>query len=150
MKHLVLFFILLTAFGSVAQHSEKRERIKALKVAFITERLQLTETEAQKFWPIYNAFDESNHHYRKDSYERRKNTDITTLTEQDAKVMLNSILKSEKEKQQLKEKFMTDLQKILPAKKIIQLKIAEDEFNRKMFEQFKKRKEDNKPDDDRP
>jgi hypothetical protein len=150
MKYLVLFLILLTSFGSVAQHPEKRERIKALKVAFITERLQLTETEAQKFWPIYNAFDESNHDYRKDFYERRKTTDVTTLSEQDAKVMLNNIIKSENERHQLKEKFMNDLLKILPAKKIIQLKIAEDEFNRKMFEQFKKRREGGKPDDDRP
>ena len=32
--------------------------IKALKVAHITEKLDLTEKEAQQFWPIYNAYDE--------------------------------------------------------------------------------------------
>ena len=29
----------------------------SLKIAFITQKLQLTPDEAQKFWPIYNQYD---------------------------------------------------------------------------------------------
>lgn len=35
-----------------------QERMQALKIAFITKALNLTSDEAQKFWPIYNAYDE--------------------------------------------------------------------------------------------
>ena len=31
-----------------------RERVRAEKVAFLTEQIDLTESEAQVFWPIYN------------------------------------------------------------------------------------------------
>ena len=31
-----------------------RERVRAEKVAFLTEEIDLTESEAQVFWPIYN------------------------------------------------------------------------------------------------
>jgi len=57
-------FLLLTIFaasfslGLIAQQPFKGERIKALKVAFITQALNLTSEEAQKFWPVYNAYDQ--------------------------------------------------------------------------------------------
>ena len=31
-----------------------RERVRAEKVAFLTQEIDLTESEAQVFWPIYN------------------------------------------------------------------------------------------------
>ena len=38
--------------------SETRgERVEALKIAFITQKLQLTPDEAQKFWPVYNQYE---------------------------------------------------------------------------------------------
>jgi hypothetical protein len=140
MNKIILILTLLLSVNVVAQNPEKRERIKALKVAFITEKLQLTESEAQKFWPVYNAFEESTHKYRRDFYKQR-NTDVANLSEQEAKTILNGLIKTEKEKHKLKEQFMADLLKILPAKKIIKLKITEDEFNKQMLEQYKKRKE---------
>lgn len=149
MKHLIIIFVLLSSFGSVAQHSEKRERIKALKVAFITERLDLTESEAQKFWPIYNAFDLEEDMQRRLMHEKRKKI-TSDITEAEAKIILNDMVAFENERQKLKADYIESLIKVLPAKKIIQLKIAEDEFNRKMFEQYKKRKEGSKPNHDKP
>ena len=63
MKTIKLITILLFCFsiGTVAQpgsrFKEKKEQIKSLKVAFITNELNLTPDEAAKFWPIFNAFD---------------------------------------------------------------------------------------------
>ena len=38
--------------------SETRgEKVEALKIAFITQKLQLTPDEAQKFWPVYNQYE---------------------------------------------------------------------------------------------
>ena len=47
--------LLFLSLNVVAQ--KNRERIKALKVSFITERLDLTEKEAQKFWAVYNEYE---------------------------------------------------------------------------------------------
>ena len=55
--------------------------------------------------------------------------------------MLNEMATIEKTKNTLREKFLADLQKILPSKKILLLKITEDDFNRRMLEEIKKRKE---------
>ncbi len=63
----VLFFVLLMMIGTApllqAQPGQgqgpNQERIQALKVAFITRQVQLTEEEAQKFWPIYNRYEDN-------------------------------------------------------------------------------------------
>ena len=143
MKKLILLSLLfLLTFSAFSQHKEREERIKTLKIAFITERLAFTESEAQKFWPIYNAFEEENNKLRRDSYNKRKVEDFDSMTEADAKLLLDDMSSIENKRHKLREKFMKDLLAVLPAKKVILLKKTEDEFNKKMFEEFKKRRQE--------
>ena len=51
---------------------EKRERIEAMKIGFITEKLSLTSKEAQIFWPVYNEFQSEIHEIKKDRRETFK------------------------------------------------------------------------------
>lgn len=144
MKTFIILLMMSVSLTSFSQDKDRHERIKALKVAYLTEQLELTKTEAQQFWPIYNAFDVQEHQSRKDYYAKRKENNVASLSEQEAKTMIDDMLSSEKKKCEFKETFIRDLQKILPAKKIIKLKIAEDEFNKKMFEEYKKRNDSKK------
>ena len=52
---LFISFFILTIFQVTAQAN--REKIKAMKTAFITNALDLSSKEAEQFWPIYNEFD---------------------------------------------------------------------------------------------
>jgi hypothetical protein len=147
-KIIITTLLLIFTFNASAQREDRRKRIKVLKIAFITERLNLTETEAQQFWPIYNAFEDANDKLRHKMHENRKGLDFESISEQEAKLMLDDIIATEKLKNTLRETFLTDLQKILPSKKIILLKITEDAFNRRLLEEMKKRREQfrkNKP-----
>lgn len=144
MKTIIISLLLILSLNSFSQDNDRKEHIKALKVAFLTEQLDLSKKEAQQFWPIYNAFDEQEHALRKENYSKRRETDVASLTEQEAKQMIEDMLLTEKRKYELRENFVKELQKILPSKKIIKLKIAEDEFNKKMFEEYKKRRDNRK------
>jgi len=146
MKKLLLILILIMSFSSYAQDNGRKERIKALKIAFITERLQLTETEAQKFWPIYNAFDSENQKMRKETMGKFRKVDFEALSDEEAQKHLEDMMATDAKKHQLKQQFVNDLLTVLPAKKIIILKATEDAFNRRMMEQFKKRREGFKKD----
>ena len=56
---LALALGLLGAFASrpaMLQGAGNGDRIEALRIAYISEQLNLTPEEAQKFWPVYNAY----------------------------------------------------------------------------------------------
>lgn len=48
----IVLFLFVTTFTFGQTPQEKKDKIKALKVAYITEKLDLTTEEAQKFWPF--------------------------------------------------------------------------------------------------
>src|SRR5690606_11151560 len=56
--HLIALALLLPITITVAQESraERFERVEAEKIAFITKELNLTPSEAQKFFPVYNQY----------------------------------------------------------------------------------------------
>ena len=56
-KYLLILFILLGSLSQIKAQEPNGEKIQALKIAFITQKLQLTPDEAQKFWPVYNQYD---------------------------------------------------------------------------------------------
>lgn len=56
---LILSFLFSTFTVLHAQDDDPRgEKIQALKIAFITQKLDLTADEAQKFWPVYNQYEQ--------------------------------------------------------------------------------------------
>lgn len=140
----LLLAVLFSSFAFSQGIKEKKEKIKALKVAFITEKLSLTSEEAQKFWPIYNAFDEKQfeirHHKLRKVMDKIEGEGIENIDEKEAQALLNEVESSEDQLHQLKKKFVIDLQKVLPAKKIILLKKAEEEFNRKLLREMRERR----------
>lgn len=133
-----VLFILSFSLITVAQSN--RDKIKTLKIAYITEKLNLSEKEAQKFWPIYNDFEEEKSRLRDEAYNVRKKTNIETLSEDEAKQLLKEIRANENKRQAIENEFVDKLTNIISAKKVILLHKIEDDFKRKMFEEYKKRK----------
>ena len=60
-RFLLIMIISFTSFASLQAQEynrEKRtEKIQSLKIAFITQKLDLTADEAQRFWPVYNRYE---------------------------------------------------------------------------------------------
>ncbi|CAM3859291.1 MULTISPECIES: sensor of ECF-type sigma factor [Flavobacterium] len=140
---ILLLFIFSITFSQGFR--EKKEKIKAIKIAYITEQLNLTTDEAQKFWPVYNTFDdkqfEIRHNKMKKIINKFENDGIDSVSEKEAKELINQMEDYEDEMHNLKKKYIKDLLKVLPAKKVIKLKKVEDEFNRKLLKQFRGKRE---------
>lgn len=132
--------IIISFIGFAQDEPSKKEQIKALKTAFITTELELTPAEAEKFWPIYNAFEEKQFELRHEkikSYQNRLEKDLATISEKEAAQMLAKIEATEDELHQLRKKFNTDIKGVLSAIKIIKLRKAEDNFHRKLLKQYR-------------
>jgi uncharacterized membrane-anchored protein len=121
--------------------NQKREQIKALKIAYITDELKLTPDEASKFWPLFNAYEEKQKNFRKERIrsfmDQNGTSDIDKMTEKEAASILNDIENSEEDALQNRKKFVASLKPILPATKILKLKKAEEGFNKKLLKQFR-------------
>ena len=143
-----IFFILITLLFSLslsAQISkESREKIKSLKIAYLTEQLNLTVKEAQGFWPIYNKFDEEQHELRNKNRTEikkliREKGELESISEADAERLISLKLKNDKALYESQKEFISNIKKVIPYKKILQLQIAEMEFARKLMRRYKKK-----------
>ncbi len=136
----LLLFVSSVSFGQ-AMMKHKKEQIKALKVAYITDELQLTSEEASKFWPIYNAFDDKQKELRQEKLrgylERLDNGEIDKMNDKQAATFLNQMESTEDEIYQLRKKFIANLKGVLSPIKIIKLKKTEEGFNRKLLKQYR-------------
>ncbi|RMA64660.1 sensor of ECF-type sigma factor [Ulvibacter antarcticus] len=138
----ILITLLFISFGMHAQ-SDRHEKIKALKVAFITEELDLTPTEAEAFWPIYNVYSDEMHQLRKtemnEVYKRLKDG-IDTLSDAEANELIDKGHQIESDRLMLQKELSLKLRKAIPPKKIIKLRKAEEDFKRKLLEKYRNQK----------
>jgi Skp family chaperone for outer membrane proteins len=146
MKQLVTILFLFGYLTTMAQSDDRLEKFKALKVAFITEKLDLSSKEAQSFWPIYNKYSDDSEKIREQQrQEYRQNVKqgekLSDLADEVSEKFVASFLSGEEEQLRLKKQLVSGLKSVISSKKIWRLIRAEDEFKQKMIEEFKKRRE---------
>lgn len=130
------------AFGQ--RDAQKRDQIKTLKIAFITDKLALTEKEAQAFWPVYNTHEKANETLRYEGRNtlRKKISGSNELTEKQALDVLEQQQALITKKYKADQDYFSSMKKIISAKKILLLLKAEEDFRRQLFEQYRNRKEE--------
>ncbi|MFN4764215.1 hypothetical protein ACKGJN_13885 [Gillisia sp. Q332] len=144
MKKIILLlsflFVALSANAQKTSKADHRERIKTMKIAYFTQELNMNAQTAQKFWPIYNAYE-----CQKMDLHRREDVDmdldnIDNISEAQAEEMLKEYLTVEKEEYEIKKELFSDLKKFFSAKEIIKLHKIESDFNKKLIREYRARK----------
>ena len=145
---MVVMALMLFSTGLIAQERGK-ERIKAYRTAYITQELDLSSMEAEKFWPIYNEYDKKLFNLRvvkkREEKSRIKELGGTEmLSDEEASKTLNMMLDSEKEITKTREAMYKALSKVLTPTKLLKLYHAEMNFNKRLLSEFRKGKYGNK------
>ncbi|HEY9185139.1 MAG TPA: hypothetical protein VIM94_07425 [Salegentibacter sp.] len=151
MKKIIVLFLMFPALMQIQAQSEEREahreKIKALKTAYITQELSLSTKVAEKFWPIYNEYEDK----KKDLHKREHmNMDLSNpecISEDQANGMLKEYLDIEKEEYVIKKELFQELKKIISAQDIIKLHKLEDEFHKKLIKEYRAKKDRDKTQD---
>ena len=130
---------------SAQERKASRDKIKALKISYLTEKLNLMPSEAEKFWPIYNIHNKKHILLRsKIRLEIKKaikeNGNLKSVSEEDAARLVYLKLSTEKKIYEAHENFIDKLKTIISYKKIVQLEIAEMEFGRKLMKRYRSKK----------
>ena len=114
-KHLLTIALILGfTIAGMSQDEDKKDggRIEALKIAYLTRKLNLTTEEAQKFWPVYNQYSDE---LRKVQIEARQNN--TSEIERDEKVL------------NIRKRYNNEFAKALSTEKVNSFFRVEKEFN---------------------
>jgi hypothetical protein len=147
MKNLIstilLTIVLLPAWSQENKFTKRdpkaQEKIKAARIAFITERLELTPEEAERFWPIYREYSEKRLQLKKQFEQARKNPDQAKAKEETERELVELRLQHKQQELDLEKDYSKRMLTVISAKKLIALKGAEDDFRRLLIKQIQQR-----------
>ena len=81
------------------------EKVEAHKIAFITNELNLTPEESQKFWPIYNEYSAKERDLRPEFKGRPE-----SVTEAEANDIINKFFENEEKRLESDEELLSEIQ----------------------------------------
>ena len=138
---LVVLFLLFSTTLMYGQRRPDKGKIKSLKVAYITERLNLTSIEAQAFWPIYNAHEEKMESFRDQERNQiySKLRDMESLSDKESEDLFKDLVALENQKHEANQQFLKDIRKVISAKKTFLLLKTENGFKRRLLQQYRKK-----------
>ena len=141
MKNLIFTIVLLNSLSIFSQES-KSDKVEAMKVGFITNRLELTAKEAQVFWPLYNEYNSKMEKLRKtkrSDFEELKNKS-DNITDKELETFINEVFASKQKELDLQKEYYEKYAKVLPIKKVALLYQAENQFKRELLRKIKEKK----------
>jgi len=141
MKNLIFTIVLLTSFSVFSQES-KSDKVEAMKVAFITNKLELSAKEAQVFWPLYNEYNtklEKLRKSKKSDFDELKNKG-ENLTDKELESFMNEIFATKQKELDLQKEYYEKYAKVLSVKKVAMFYQAENQFKRELLRKIKEKK----------
>ena len=136
MKKIISVFLTVALAGSVAlaqnnkadkKNGDWREKVRAEQVANITSQLDLTEAEAQAFWPVYNEVQKQRREAFKASAQAYKALN-EGIEGNEVNALLQKYLDAKKAAEAIESDAIARYKKVLPANKVAKLIVAEENF----------------------
>ena len=135
MKKIISVWMVLTLVSvmAFAQKNEKknaekwREKVRAEQVAFITSELDLTEAEAQAFWPVYNDVQKQRREAFQVSADAFKAL-MEGLEGKEAATLLDKYLSAKAQCEKVEAEALARYKKVLPVEKVARLVVAEEKY----------------------
>ena len=122
---------------------EKREEIEAMKVGFLTRKLDLTPDEAKTFWPVYNQYQDELgklRDNRRNEHMSVKN-ELDSLSEKEIEKIVDGEIAFRQSELDIMKKFNSRFKSVLPMKKVAKLYRAEEDFKRELLHQLREKRE---------
>ncbi|GGK79929.1 Spy/CpxP family protein refolding chaperone [Rufibacter glacialis] len=142
--HLLFLFLLLTASSAFAQGQKKEtpeerkariEKIESAKIAFITDKINLTGDQAQRFWPLYQEYDRRKNELRQKSRSYRDES-LSNLTDEQIEAGLQTRLSIRQRELELDKEYMDKYLRIITPRQLALFYRSEREFTKLLLERL--------------
>ncbi len=138
-----MIFLSLLAISAVAQDddlpqdqdSKVRDKIEAARIAYITNQLELTPEEAERFWPIYREFAQKRQEIRREMREAARTSEPGKSDQE----IVDQQFKAKQKELDLEKDYSGRLLKVISAQKLRSLPQAERKFRQMILDQIQRR-----------
>jgi hypothetical protein len=141
MKNLLFVALMFLLPTTLLAQRPKSEEIESLKIAFFTQKLDLSPEEAKIFWPIYNDMQAEQSALRKERMQKmisfRKTTEIDNLTDAQVQSLITSEFDFKQRDLNLDKKYYNKLKAVLPIKIVGKFYRTQEGFKRELLNRFK-------------
>ncbi|NOY37542.1 MAG: hypothetical protein GXO83_08195 [Chlorobi bacterium] len=146
-KLVAILLIMLAGLPLRAQNQDRIQRLNAQKIAFFTERLNLTPEEAQQFWPVYNAYQQEKSSINKAKREILQdiNRNSRNMDDKELEELADRFVDYDRQLADIQIKYHQEFKKVLPIRKVVRLYQAEQQFTTFLLRQIQNRRENMQP-----
>lgn len=143
MKKIYWITALFCFFGlsSWAQGSRAMERIEAAKIAYITNHVELSPPQAERFWPVYHELEKKREALRREYMDLKRAANEENLSEAASDKLVQRQLELQDKAAENERIYTQKLSKILSGQQLLALKKAEADFRKLLLDRLKERRE---------
>jgi len=116
----------------LGRKGERLAQLENAKIAFITNRVTLTQDQAQKFWPLYNEFSGRRRELNRSGRLLRR--DVTDgMTDQQIRDNFTQSFALRQQELNLEKEYFEKFQKVISLRQVSQLFLAERDFTKEVI-----------------
>jgi hypothetical protein len=139
--------MLFPAYGFAQDKPDRKDKLETMHIAYLTQKLDLTTEEAEKFWPVYNQYKADMEQLRKERMDNveavKKAGGIDNMSDGDVQKLIASETDIETRQLDLRKQYVEKFKQVIPVRKVAKFFIAEDGFKRYLLNQLRQRRERN-------
>ena len=134
-KSHILALLIVLIFGSNAfaqRPSIDPEKLQAARIAFITTRIDLKPEQAEKFWPIFNQYNDEREKIMRQISDLGRGSE--SVSEEEAKSRIAKRFQFQADLLEKEKAFVSEVSKVLSSRQILMLNNIARDFNRQLYQ----------------
>ena len=144
MKRKIVITTILAIFClmNLMAQNVNRQRLDAYKIAFFTKRLNLTSREAEKFWPVYNEYQDKKNKIQLERQEINMNFNQNELNMSEMEMIEagDKLIALEVREAALAQEFHSKIKTVLSPVKVLRLYQAENQYRLQLLKELQERR----------
>lgn len=142
MKNLIIAVLfMLPTFAMAQRGNERSAEIESYRIAYLTQKLDLSTEEAKIFWPIYNDWQREQDLLRKERPLKmisfRKISDIEELSDTEIQTLILNDFNYKQRELNLEKRYFFKLRASLPIKIVGKYYRAQEAFKRELLAKYR-------------
>lgn len=139
----LLFVLILGALSNLRAQNPNLDKLNAYKIAFLTKRINLTSQEAEKFWPLYNEYQDKKLRVQQERLQLGRDVNLSgsTMSEKELADAGDKYISLEMQESTLTQELHKKLKEVLPPAKIIRLYQAENQYKVQLLNELQDRRQ---------